>query len=409
MITVLEKFLTKKECNYLIELIDKDHTRSTVAGPDRNKSVESDFRTSSTCRFPEEDKTVKKIKKKIATYLDIDLEKGEALQGQLYEPDQYFKPHHDYFSGDSYINHCLSSGNRTDTFMIFLNEDMEGGDTAFPNLDQKVKPKTGRGIAWRDMKNGEHQPDTLHEGTPVKKGKKYIVTSWWRENKWDPTGDTNLAQQHWDKLEKERKENKVFSTKEELPKLTELGFKVEKCPSETWGLIQDAYRLLINNPTPENMARDVIDGGDVPTEMMSFDNLVSIRNLIHEQLKPIHKEFCGGLEIEPTSLYGIRSYNKGATLVNHTDRIATHHVSSIIIVDKDLDCGCNQTKGVENDWALEFQDHNGEWHQVYAEIGDIILYESATCLHGRPTPFKGNWFRNFYVHYKLSDYTYVEE
>ena len=25
--------------------------------------------------------------------------------------------------------------------------------------------------------------DTLHEGVPVKSGKKYIVTSWWREKK----------------------------------------------------------------------------------------------------------------------------------------------------------------------------------------------------------------------------------
>ena len=105
-------------------------------------------------------------------------------------------------------------------------------------------------------------------------------------------------------------------------------------------------------------------------------------------------------------LYGIRSYNKEATLINHLDRLTTHHVSSIVIVDKDLDCGCNQTKGVENDWPLDFQDHNGEWHKVYAEIGDIILYESATCLHGREEPFKGNWFRNFYVHYMLENYEF---
>lgn len=403
----IENFLSKKDCKYLISLIDSKHVRSTVAGPEDKQSVESDFRTSSTSTLPTDDTTIIKIKKKIANYLDIDISKGEDIQGQLYEPGQYFKPHHDYFSGDSYTNHCLSSGNRTNTLMIFLNDDMEGGATAFPNINKKVKPKTGKAVVWDDMVNGEYQPDTLHEGQEVISGKKYIITSWWRENKWNPAEDSRLAVEHWKNLESKREGKIVFNRKEDLPKLTETGYKIVQCPQEAWGIIQDAYRLLMLNPQPEQgVGRDIIDGGEIPTEMMSFDNLTSIRELLLEKLKPVHQEFCGGLDIEPAALYGIRSYNKGATLVNHTDRIQTHHVSSIIIVDKDLDCGCNQTKGVPNDWPLEFHDHNGEIHQIYAEIGDIILYESATCLHGRPTPFKGNWYRNFYVHYKLSDYVF---
>lgn len=410
MITLIENFISKKDCKYIIDLIDKSHTRSSVAGTNRQKSVESEFRTSSTSNLPKGDPVVDKIKKKVAAYLDIDIERGEDIQGQLYEPDQFFKPHTDYFEGDSYINHCLASGNRTDTLMIFLNEDLEGGYTAFPNLDQKVKPKTGRAVVWQDMKDGEKVANTLHEGQPVISGKKYIITSWWRENKWQPDEDIRLAQEHWDNLEQQSKINKTYRTKEDLPKLTELGFKVMQCPPTAWGIIQDAYNLLKNNPVPEQgVGRDIIDGGEIPAEMMSFDNLTSIRDLLLEELKPIHEEFSGGANIEPAALYGIRSYNKDATLVNHTDRIETHHVSSIVIVDKDLDCGCNQTKGVPNDWALEFQDHNGEWHQIYAEIGEIILYESATCMHGRPTPFKGNFFRNFYAHYKLADYTYQPE
>ena len=408
MYTEIKDFLSKKDCEYLKELIDESHVRSTVAGQSRDKSVESDYRTSSTTSLPEDDETVKKLHKKIAAYLGLDPNKGEQLQGQLYEPGQYFKEHHDYFDGDSYINHCLASGNRTHTLMIFLNDDLEGGHTFFPNLRQSVKPETGKALVWDDMdENGGLLPDSLHEGTPVISGKKYIVTSWWRENNHQPAEDARLAQQHWDNLDQKNKGSIKFSTPEELPKVSPLGFRVEKCPSDVWGIVQDAYNLLKVNPQPETgVGRDIIDGGDIPSEMMSFDNLTSIREIIHQKLIPLHQEFAGGRAIEPSSLYGIRSYNKGATLINHLDTIGTHHISSIIIVDKDLDCGCNKTKGVENDWALDFQDHNGAWHKLYAEIGDIILYESATCMHGRPDPFKGNWFRNFYVHYKLSDYVY---
>ena len=407
MITIIDNFLTKKECEYIKQLIDENHYRSSVAGVSREQSVESDFRTSSTCSLPPEDEKVFKIKKKIAAYLNIDIIRGEDIQGQLYEPGQFFKPHTDYFDGDSFYNHCLASGNRTDTLMIFLNDDLEGGSTFFPNLNQEVKPKTGRAVVWQDMKDGEVVADTLHEGQSVISGKKYIITSWWREKPWIPQEDVRLSTEYWDSKEVETQNKIVFKSKDDLPKLTETGYKVVKCPENAWGIIQDGYRLLMNNPVPEEgVGRDILDGGEVPTEMMSFDNLTSIRDILLKELEPIHREFCGGLNIEPAALYGIRSYNKGATLVNHTDRIETHHVSSIIIVDKDLDCGCVQTKGVPNDWPLQFQDHNGEWHDIYADIGDIILYESATCMHGRPTPFKGNWFRNFYVHYKLTDYVF---
>src|SRR6056300_1673258 len=106
MITLIENFVSKKDCKYIIDLIDKNHVRSQVAGTDRTKSTESDFRTSSTCTFSSDDKVVEKLKNKIAAYLDLDIEKGEDLQGQLYEPGQYFKAHTDYFEGDSYYNHC---------------------------------------------------------------------------------------------------------------------------------------------------------------------------------------------------------------------------------------------------------------------------------------------------------------
>jgi len=411
MYTEVNDFLSKEDCNHLRNLIDNQHVRSSVASEGRTKSIESDFRTSSTSTLDMEDKVVSKLFKKISAYIGIQPERGEELQGQLYEPGQYFKPHHDYFDGDSYTNHCLASGNRTHTFMLFLNEDMEGGHTFFPNLKESVKPQTGKGLFWEDLdENGNGIPDSIHEGSPVTSGKKYIVTSWWREKTYDGAADAKLAQEHWDELDLKSKNLITFSTPEELPKISDLGFKVIKCPDEPWGIIADAYNLLKNNPQPEiGVGRDIIDGGDIPSEMMSFDQLPSIRTILHEKLMPIHQEFAGGRAIEPTALYGIRSYNKGATLVNHLDTIGTHHVSSIIIVDKDLDCGCSKTKATENDWALDFQDHNGAWQKVYAEIGDIILYESATNLHGRPDVFKGNWFRNFYTHYKFSDYIYQEK
>jgi prolyl 4-hydroxylase len=51
-------------------------------------------------------------------------------------------------------------------------------------------------------------------------------------------------------------------------------------------------------------------------------------------------------------------------------------------------------------WPLYIEDHHFKPHQMTMEYGDVIFYESATCLHGRPTPFDGESNKNIYIHFK---------
>jgi len=362
-----------------------------------------------------------KIKKQISETLGLELVKGEALQGQLYEPGQYFKPHNDFFSGPAYDMHCKASGNRTHTLMIYLNDDYKGGGTHFPTLQKTVEPETGKALWWYNMKDGKVQDQYLHEGVTVDEGKKYVVTSWWREKNWDGAGDEKMYLNSIKEKKVEEKKSyivkaseltkkeskpitevqpKVFTSKEQIPKFTELGFSIQKCPAETWNIINDSYNILKDKGVEEvfDGKENIIKGGD--TELLSFDALPSIRTLIHKQLLSTHQEWIKNENIEPSFIYGIRSYKKGATLTPHVDRVETHHISSIIIVDKDLACGCSN-KPESDDWPLDIQGHDGEWYKVYAQPGDMILYESAVCEHGRKEPFGGTYFRNFYVHYKI--------
>ena len=385
----IKNFLSKEECLELMSMIDANHQPSAVVEGGYEVSTVSKTRTSSTCNLDPKNETVIGIHKKIASRLGIDLSKGEQLQGQLYEEGQYFKPHQDFFSGPAYDKHCLSSGNRTDTFMIYLNDDFDGGGTNFPKLEKTITPESGKAGYWKNMIDGVCQDNSMHEGMPISKGKKYIITSWWRENNWNGAEDAYLYSS----------KPKKYTSKEQIPKLTEKGFKVVKCPNETWSIIKEAYEILKSKKTEEIFPgkENIIIGGG--SDIYSFEHLTSIRSLIHKQLQPIHEEFCNQ-KIEPTFIYGIRSYKKGATLIKHVDRVETHHISSIIIVDKDLSCGCGY-KEFGADWPLDIQSHDGEWHKVYAEPGDMILYESAICEHGREEPFEGKSFDNFYVHYKL--------
>ena len=430
-IVTIENFLTDDECDKIIGMIDNHHTPSYVDGGKEISTQNPDYRTSSTCMLDESNSNVSSIKKRIADFLKVDINKGQQLEGQLYEPGQFFKENCDWFEGESYINHALSSGNRTHTFMIYLNEPEEGGETNFPELDQSIKPKKGMALVWENLnEDGSGNTDFLYECSEVKLGKQYIITSWWRENEYNPIKDSELSKEYWNNISstqsvtdylnsigkshndykhpKTEEYVNTFSSYDDVPRFTPTGFKVVKCPPEIWGLIKDSYELLKEKKEEEYFQGkdEVILGIGNTSDIFSFHHIPSIRDHIHKLLQPLHEEWSGQ-RLEPSVVYGIRSYNKGAVLIEHRDRIETHHIASIIIVDKDIRCGCKNKLNQEIDWPLNFQDHNGKRHRIFAEPGDMILYESIACRHGRIEPFQGNYFRNFYVHYKLSDWEYV--
>ena len=181
-----------------------------------------------------------------------------------------------------------------------------------------------------------------------------------------------------------------FSTYQELPKCTPLGFEVVQCPEAIWQQILEIYRLAKEDPHIEGFPgkERIIGGGD--TEIYRLDFFKERRDQIHKALQPLHEAWAGRALI-PTFVYGIRSYLHGTNLEMHRDRIETHHISSIIIV----------ATAETQPWPLHIEDHTGKLHKIYTEPGQIILYESATCLHGRPELFQGEYYRNFYVHYKF--------
>ncbi len=84
---------------------------------------------------------------------------NERFRFYIYHPGQQFKAHQD----GSYMRniHEWSSF----TFMVYLNEDMKGGETRFMNCS--IQPKTGKALIFRH--------ELVHEGSPVIEGVKYVL------------------------------------------------------------------------------------------------------------------------------------------------------------------------------------------------------------------------------------------
>ena len=180
---VQEDFLSKDECDKLIEFIEEDLAPSTVA--DKNDTgLVSSYRTSSTANLHFlDDEFFLEIDKKITGYMGIEPFLGESLQAQKYKPTQYYKEHCDFFDPmtKEFKVYCEWMGQRSWTTMLYLNDVEEGGDTYFKHLNLKIKPKAGLLLAWNNLHpDGRPNIKTMHEALPPISGDKYIITKWWR-------------------------------------------------------------------------------------------------------------------------------------------------------------------------------------------------------------------------------------
>jgi len=179
----IKNFIEPALCAELIKLIDKDRRPSTVADPNGDDY----FRTSETCDLASKEPAVERLEAMLSDLNRIDLAHGEPLQGQRYDVGQEFKSHTDYFTpgGPDYEKFCSVAGNRTWTFMIYLNHVEAGGATRFKALGKTFQPEPGKLLCWNNKRpDGNVNPSTLHHGMKVRKGMKYVITKWYRERPW---------------------------------------------------------------------------------------------------------------------------------------------------------------------------------------------------------------------------------
>lgn len=167
----------------LIRLIDAGRRPSTIA----DDNGDAYFRTSETCDLSPEEPAVRELETMLSRLSGIDPAHGEPLQGQRYDIGQEFKPHTDYFApdGEDFARFCSVAGQRTWTFMIYLNEPAAGGATRFKTLGKTIQPEAGKLICWNNRRaDGRVNPNTLHHGMKVRRGLKYVITKWYRERPW---------------------------------------------------------------------------------------------------------------------------------------------------------------------------------------------------------------------------------
>jgi prolyl 4-hydroxylase len=180
---IIPRWLDSDSCVSLIERIDAAVRPSTIA----DANGDATFRTSETCDLDHRDPLVAALDARLSLLTGIDARFGEPLQGQRYSAGQQFKFHTDYFEpdGGDFMTFCAVSGQRTWTLMIYLNLPEAGGATRFRETAKIHQPEVGKLLAWNNVgADGMPNPATIHAGMPVRKGRKYVITKWYRERVW---------------------------------------------------------------------------------------------------------------------------------------------------------------------------------------------------------------------------------
>lgn len=183
-IIVFGSLLKDDECDALIAASRPKLARSETVNRASGGTEFNEARTSEgTYFFHDASPLLQTINRRIAQVTRWPLSHGEPLQILHYIVGAEYQPHYDYFSPDDAGTPSLLThgGQRVGTLIIYLNTPDAGGATVFPDVGLEVAPIRGNAVFFA-YDRASPASRTLHGGTPVVAGEKWIATRWMREN-----------------------------------------------------------------------------------------------------------------------------------------------------------------------------------------------------------------------------------
>lgn len=179
--------LAPEECEQLIELSRPKLSRSGIVNPRTGAFEAHPDRTSSDTHFQvNENALISKIENRIAELIGFPIENGEPLQILHYAPGAQYKPHFDFFepalAGNEGVLSMGMGGQRMGSLVMYLNNVEAGGSTIFPEIGLDVLPHQGNAVYFAyATEDGELDRRSLHGGSPVTAGEKWIATKFFRQ------------------------------------------------------------------------------------------------------------------------------------------------------------------------------------------------------------------------------------
>jgi prolyl 4-hydroxylase len=183
-IVLLGNVVSGDECEALVRYSEQRLQRSPVIADDDGALQADAQRTSHGAMLKRgETELITRLEARLAFIADWPVERGEALQVVRYRPENEYRSHYDWFDPDlpGPRRHLQHGGQRLATFLLYLNDVIQGGGTGFPLLGLEIRPQKGCAIFFLNT-DSQGNPDrqTLHAGMPVVQGVKFVANKWLR-------------------------------------------------------------------------------------------------------------------------------------------------------------------------------------------------------------------------------------
>lgn len=184
----VRQFLPKAACAWLIKQARNNLQRAPVQKAAQNAAFSVDnARTNSVAGSHQlqPDLVMQLVNLKIAATIGIPLAHQEATNLLHYARGEQYVRHYDFFTEaeePGFAHELQTIGQRVATFLIYLNDGYEGGETEFPLLDWRFKGEVGDALLfWNLSAQGDRELNSIHAGMPVTKGEKWLLSKWVRQ------------------------------------------------------------------------------------------------------------------------------------------------------------------------------------------------------------------------------------
>lgn len=186
VIFAFERFLPEPVCDWLIEQAASGAKPALVYDAQTGLGRRENARTNAATLFDLTRMTVTLalVRERIARAAGLSVPGLEWSQVLHYGVGQTFDWHVDWLdpTQPGYAADLASRGQRIATCLVYLNDDYEGGETAFMAGGLRHRGRKGDALLWANtLPAGEIDLRTRHAGLPPTRGEKWVLSQWLRE------------------------------------------------------------------------------------------------------------------------------------------------------------------------------------------------------------------------------------
>jgi prolyl 4-hydroxylase len=183
-IAVLEGFASAPECEWLIQRSATGMRPAQVyRGTAKAQTVQSRTNSETTFTIFNADVLLSLVRERIAAATGVPIAHFELAKVLHYSPGERFELHADFLepSTPELAREIQVRGQRAATFLIYLNDGYEGGETDFPRVGVRYKGGRGDALLFSNIDvAGAPDYQTVHAGLPPTTGEKWVLSQWIR-------------------------------------------------------------------------------------------------------------------------------------------------------------------------------------------------------------------------------------